>query len=1102
MKESANNIYITYQDSGTYLLVVNKSTFGYVTGGTDHIAGFGASLPVLEDNALAYADSTGTLFFTDRNKISGSPSQYEYRLFKRDIITVTDTKLFTSPKTNYVISTSPNIIDVMGSDRYIVLHTAADYTPASSTSWNAVYYTTVIDLSNGSFYTVQRNNQFTTDGNCEVALYKNGKIYITTNFRMEYFDTVNNTFNSNGTTWLGDVTALSDDLKYLGGVFNDTVDNYIAVAKFPDSINILIQCANSFTPRANTKSYAVVIYDNALSNIPAPDITAVANAFNGKGLKCIWLGNTGNQTVGQSIAAQTGGVYIPYTTYNNAISSLNSYLISQLPPKSSMYVVNVKKGDAIAYDKYYFDIEGDPQIPATLQWYYRHIPGADGAAAFANQWLSSPVTVFDKNGIYYVSWRVQDNPKPADTNPSFASYRKYPVMEEMMIMVGDAEPPAIQTVNPTLKLNISGSLKQNRKVIAELDVTPGTNDIDYSKTTWTYTAVSGGTGSDIKTKDISALVKNLLYKKAGTYHIKTTIQDVKGNNFSAETDVVIVPDQPITGSVTANPYILYRDAAGKAKTAITAQFTSPDDFIQSIKYYYAYDSDNDGSFADETVSELPQFQNLLSFDYDVLQGVGNYELIASAVEGFKEETIPEFVAAADYSTLTITKNITVDNMSPDCRIGMDKSVYLVGENINYISLFSGVYLNGDYSKGYIDPENDGIIDFNVRYVQDKTIMPIQDGTSAYNNVNRAELLEALDKAGRYTLTMSAADDPKNGDARFSSFRKASSPYSAGIIVHRPPVAAAAFSASHPTETNYSFGSNIYLEGTVLRIYDASSDPDGYAVATALSYKVDGGNYTAINAGDPITLAYGSIITVKVDTTDNWGAADTALYTITTVNDLDMVPEVIPSSVPASEKVTLRLTTNQYALSARAIIFGQNVSLPLKSQTASQKIWEIDYTIPAAKPDAVYTAQFYAVSEGLAELRKDKSFEVSTPINLVPVMPASFFINDTISITAVTTRYADSTKVTLFKGTPYETVLNMSGTPEGSGKKWTVPYTVPDNIPEGNYTAEFRATTPNGNYDVKNASFALRVLKITGGVNCRVLESLEGTGGYVRQADVR
>ncbi len=48
------------------------------------------------------------------------------------------------------------------------------------------------------------------------------------------------------------------------------------------------------------------------------------------------------------------------------------------------------------------------------------------------------------------------------------------------------------------------------------------------------------------------------------------------------------------------------------------------------------------------------------------------------------------------------------------------------------------------------------------------------------------------------------------------------------------------------------------------------------------------------------------------------------------------------------------------------------------------------------------------------------------------------------------------------GTPYQSyTLGMTPTLDGSSKSWALNYTVPDNVPDGTYTAQFTSINPSG-----------------------------------------
>ncbi len=97
--------------------------------------------------------------------------------------------------------------------------------------------------------------------------------------------------------------------------------------------------------------------------------------------------------------------------------------------------------------------------------------------------------------------------------------------------------------------------------------------------------------------------------------------------------------------------------------------------------------------------------------------------------------------------------------------------------------------------------------------------------------------------------------------------------------------------------------------------------------------------------------------------------------------------------------------------------------------------------------------------------------MNTPINLFgAISHEKVMRGDTISLTAATTKYADTVSAKLFVGTPYETSnYSLNGILNGSKKNWLRNVRLNQNIPKGMYTLEYVATTPNGNtedYTVK------------------------------------
>ncbi len=137
----------------------------------------------------------------------------------------------------------------------------------------------------------------------------------------------------------------------------------------------------------------------------------------------------------------------------------------------------------------------------------------------------------------------------------------------------------------------------------------------------------------------------------------------------------------------------------------------------------------------------------------------------------------------------------------------------------------------------------------------------------------------------------------------------------------------------------------------------------------------------------------------------------------------------------------------------------------------------NYMIPETLPDDTYTARIRA-TQGALVLEKSWNIKVNTPINLQPSMPALVRTDETYDILAQTTKYANKVEVTAFKGTPYQSgILNLDGSISGDISNWIKPFKIPSTIPEGIYTFEFRATTPNGNQEIKTVEVYVEALKV-------------------------
>ncbi|MFF2908751.1 hypothetical protein [Paenibacillus sp. NPDC057934] len=203
---------------------------------------------------------------------------------------------------------------------------------------------------------------------------------------------------------------------------------------------------------------------------------------------------------------------------------------------------------------------------------------------------------------------------------------------------------------PEASLEIGGTKKENRKVIIkDASTSPYYYPIDPAKTRFSLEAVSGGTNEDIKySGTLSGFnEKDVLFKKPGKYKATISVTNTAGFSDSTSVSFDIVPDQPPVAYFSA-PSKVYRspDQGNRAIVSLSdLSFSTDWDFIGHRKWEYRYDSNNNGSFDDETWRVFSD-ENKAVLNLELLE-VGKYEIRLTVTEEFDQPTIPEFVTAAD-----------------------------------------------------------------------------------------------------------------------------------------------------------------------------------------------------------------------------------------------------------------------------------------------------------------------------------------------------------------------------------------------------------------------------------------------------------------------
>ncbi|CCJ34262.1 hypothetical protein [Caloramator australicus] len=134
-----------------------------------------------------------------------------------------------------------------------------------------------------------------------------------------------------------------------------------------------------------------------------------------------------------------GGQLFDVGQLNEAFQYIESTLVTEKDePQPGTIIANE---DTVIYDLWYDDYEKD--IKNADRFRYIHdetfYNNSQGKISFDNQWLSSPVTIFDKVGKYLISYQAQDNP---ESTPGFEGYRKWSIDENQAIVYVHRRPIA------------------------------------------------------------------------------------------------------------------------------------------------------------------------------------------------------------------------------------------------------------------------------------------------------------------------------------------------------------------------------------------------------------------------------------------------------------------------------------------------------------------------------------------------------------------------------------------------------------------------------------------------------------------------------------
>jgi len=185
----------------------------------------------------------------------------------------------------------------------------------------------------------------------------------------------------------------------------------------------------------------------------------------------------------------------------------------------------------------------------------------------------------------------------------------------------------------------------------------------------------------IQVKYIPLNNTKMLFKEAGRYNIRLQVTDTNGNVSDFSNNIITIKED-LPPTITANLNLkYYRNTSKNATIKFNALAKSNDDDLVLIKDIgYKFDSNNNGSFEDETIKTT----NLINRDVNIggviykeitltSSNVGKYQFIINVEEDFKQETIEKYITSSDYRTANTTVTTEIDNVAPVGTLGLQKN---------------------------------------------------------------------------------------------------------------------------------------------------------------------------------------------------------------------------------------------------------------------------------------------------------------------------------------------------------------------------------------------------------------------------------------------
>jgi hypothetical protein len=233
------------------------------------------------------------------------------------------------------------------------------------------------------------------------------------------------------------------------------------------------------------------------------------------------------------------------------------------------------------------------------------------------------------------------------------------------------------------------------------------NAISIVKNIWKFEAIDEKNRSsiiliedDLNNSNYEEVIE-VLFRKAGEYKVTRYIENKAGLSDTETKSVLITEDMLPTSRIETSEKV-YLNENGKQKVTFYSKSYSLDDVIGTRIFEIYQDSDNDGSFEDETATIKKS--NADEFEYEVT-AIGKYFVRVTDIENFNEPTYESHVNLTDdistthrkYSQATTT--FEVDNMAPVVSLSAK-----VQPDVEVVFNTGDIVENGKYTKSKLQSQ--------------------------------------------------------------------------------------------------------------------------------------------------------------------------------------------------------------------------------------------------------------------------------------------------------------------------------------------------------------------------------------------------------------